>query len=253
MVIAGKTTLVTGAARGIGREIAVRLAREGAAVVVADVDKALGHHVVETIRAKGAAASFITADIAREGDVKGMVDHAAREFGCLDILVNNAGGYEQPVFPDASVAHWSTTLDLNLRGAMLAIHYAVRAMRSRGGVVVNIASSAGLGWAPHPAPEYAAAKAALMRLTASLAPLAERGIRVNCVCPHTVGTEAVQQAVAELSARGAELPAPLRDPFLEPEEVADAVVEFVRDERLAGHVMVCRGGESRRLLPTERA
>ena len=65
------------------------------------------------------------------------------------------------------------------------------------------------------------------------------------------GTEAVQQTVAELSARGAELPAPLRDPFLEPEEVADAVVAFVRDERLAGRVMVCRDGEPRRLLPTE--
>ena len=121
MVIAGKTALVTGAARGIGREIAVRLAREGAAVVVGDVDQALGHPVVETIRANGAAASFVAADITREGDVTGMVDHAAREFGSLDILVNNAGGYEQPVFPDASVAHWSTTLDLNLRGAMLAI------------------------------------------------------------------------------------------------------------------------------------
>jgi NAD(P)-dependent dehydrogenase (short-subunit alcohol dehydrogenase family) len=251
MEIAGKTALVTGAARGIGREIALRLAREGASVVVADVDQAVGHHVVETIRANGAAASFVAADITREGDVKAMLDHAAREFGRLDILVNNAGGYEQPVFPDAPVAHWSEALDLNLRGAMLAIHYAVRAMRSRGGVIVNIASSAGLGWAPHPGPEYAAAKAALMRLTASLAPLAERGIRVNCVCPHTVGTEAVRQTVAELSARGAELPAPLRDRFLEPEEVADAVVEFVRDERLAGRVMVCRGGESPRLLPTE--
>src|SRR6266508_1113962 len=251
MEIAGKTALVTGAARGIGREIALRLAREGASVVVADVDQAVGHRVVETIRANGAAASFVAADITREGDVKAMLDHAAREFGRLDILVNNAGGYEQPVFPDAPVAHWSGALDLNLRGAMLAIHYAVRAMRSRGGVIVNIASSAGLGWAPHPGPEYAAAKAALMRLTASPAPLAERGIRVNCVCPHTVGTEAVRQTVAELSARGAELPAPLRDRFLEQEEIADAVVEFVRDERLAGRVMVCRGGESRRLLPTE--
>src|SRR5205807_9111359 len=134
-----------------------------------------GHHVGERIPANGAAASFVAADITREDDVKAMVDCAAREFGRLDILVNNAGGYKQPVFPDASVAHWSETLDLNLRGAMLAIHYAVRAMRSRGGVIVNIASSGGLGWAPHPGPEYAAAKAALMRLTASLAPLAERG------------------------------------------------------------------------------
>ena len=219
-------------------------------MVVADVDEAAGQDVVAAIRASGTAASFVAADITYERDVKGMLDHAGRAFGRLDILVNNAGGYEQPVFPDASVEHWSRALDLNLRGAMLAIHYGVRAMETRGGAIVNIASSAGLGWAPHPGPEYAAAKAALMRLTASLAPLAERGIRVNCVSPHTVGTEAVHQTVAELSAKGAELPAPLQDPFLEPEEVADAVVEFVRDESLAGRVMICRGGEPRRLVPT---
>ncbi len=249
MEIAGKSALVTGAARGIGREIALRLARERAAVVVADVDESEGLRTIDIIRAAGANASFVPADVTRDDDVKAMVDHTERALGGLDILINNAGGYEQPVFPDAPVAHWSRTLDLNLRGAMLTIHHAVRAMAWRGGVIVNIASSAGLGLASHPGPEYAAAKAALMRLTAALAPLAERGVRVNCVCPHTVGTEAVRQTIAELTAAGEVLPAPLRDPLLEPEEVADAVVELVCDESLAGRVFVCRGSERRRLLP----
>jgi NAD(P)-dependent dehydrogenase (short-subunit alcohol dehydrogenase family) len=245
-----KAALVTGAARGIGRAIAVRLAREGARVVVADIDPADGHRSLDTIRATGAEASFVLADVRNEDEVRAMIDHALEVFGHLDILVNNAGGYDEPVFPGAPIEHWTAALDLNLRSAMLAIHHAVEAMAARGGAIVNIASSAGLGLAVHPGPEYAAAKAALMRLTACLAPLAERGIRVNCVCPHTVGTEAVRRTITELAAAGQELPAPLRDPLLEPEEVADAVIDFARDERLAGRVLVCRGGEARRLLGT---
>jgi len=250
MEIEGKTALVTGGAQGIGRAIALRLAREGAAVVVADIDKAEGHRSLDTIRATGAGASFVLADVRNEDDVRAMIDHTVGAFGHLDILVNNAGGYEEPVFPDAPVAHWTSALDLNLRSAMLAIHHAVGAMGARSGAIINVASSAGLGLAPHPGPEYAAAKSALMRLTACLAPLVERGIRVNCVCPHTVGTEAVRRTIAELTAAGQELPAPLRDPLLEPEQVADAVIELLRDERLAGRVIVCRGGEPRRLLST---
>src|SRR5688572_21497845 len=138
-----------------------------------------------------------------------MVETAERELGGLDILVNNAGGYDEPVFPDAPIAHWSRALDLNLRAVLLAIHAAVPILEARGGgAIVNIASSAGLGFAPYGGPEYAAAKAAVMRLTASLAWLADRGIRVNCVCPHTVATERVRRTIAELEAAGRPLPGP---------------------------------------------
>jgi NAD(P)-dependent dehydrogenase (short-subunit alcohol dehydrogenase family) len=248
--IAGKTALVTGAARGIGRAIAHGLAAERAGVLVVDLDAEAGQHVLDELRAGGAEARFLAADVTNEVDVAAMVAHVERELGGLDILVNNAGGYSEPVFPDAPVAHWSRTLDLNLRTVMLAVHYASRAM-ARGGAIVNIASTAGLGLAPHPGPEYAVAKAGVMRLTACLAPLAAQGIRVNCVCPHTVGTEAVRQTIAELTARGEELPAALRDEPLEPEDIADAVIELVRADELAGRVMLCRGGEPRRLLPND--
>jgi NAD(P)-dependent dehydrogenase (short-subunit alcohol dehydrogenase family) len=181
-----------------------------------------------------------------------MIAEAERLFGGVDILVNNAGGFDDPVFPDAPVEHWTRTLDLNLRAPMLGIHYAVPAMQKRGGgAIVNIASVAGLGLAPHPGPEYAVAKAGLMRLTACLAPLAERGIRVNCVCPYTVGTPAVRREIAELTAQGRELPPPLQATLIEPEEIADAVVELVRDETVAGRVMLCWGGQPRRLLPND--
>ena len=232
MEIRGKTAVVTGGARGIGQAIAERLADEGADVLVADLE----------------GADF-RADVTQERDVEQMIAEAERRLGGLEILVNNVGNYEEPVFPDAPIEHWTRTLDLNLRSVMLGIYFAVPAMAKRGGgAIVSIASTAGLGFAPHPGPEYAAAKSAVMRLTACLAPLAERGIRVNCVCPHTVATKAVRETVDELRRQGRELPWDLESVLLEPEEVAAAVVGLIQNESLAGRIMVCRGGEPPRLL-----
>jgi NAD(P)-dependent dehydrogenase (short-subunit alcohol dehydrogenase family) len=247
MDVAGKIAIVTGAGSGIGHVIALRLARDGATVVVNDIDEATGSQTVDEIAERGGTASFIRADVTSAPEVETMVGQA----GPLDILVNNAGGFPYPVFPEAPLEHWSQSFDLNLRSAMVATHFAVRAMEGRGGAIVNIASSAGLGLAPHPAPEYAVAKAGMMRLTACLAPLAEGGIRVNCVCPHTVATPAVRERIAELKADGEELPKPLQDVLLEPDEVADAVLDLIRDESMAGRVVVLVGGEEPRLLAAE--
>ncbi len=252
MEIRGRTAIVTGAARGIGRAIAARLAKGGAQILVVDLDERGGREVVEKLRASGADAASVAADVTVEEEVARMVETAVREFGGLDILVNNAGGYDEPVFPDAPVAHWSRALDLNLRSVMLAIHAAVPVLEARaGGAIVNIASSAGLGFSSYGGPEYAAAKAAVMRLTGSLAWLVDRGVRVNCVCPHTVGTESVRRTIAELEAAGKPLPQALRDELLEPDEVAAHVAMFVADDTLVGRVLVCRGGEPPRLLPVD--
>jgi NAD(P)-dependent dehydrogenase (short-subunit alcohol dehydrogenase family) len=245
--IGGRTAIVTGGARGIGRAISSRLAAEGARVLVVDRDEPEGRAAADEF-----GADFFSADVTKEADVQAMIGYAERRLGRLDILVNNAGGYDDPVFPLAPLEHWTRTLELNLIAVMLGIHYALPAMAG-GGAIVNVASSAGLGLAPHPGPEYAAAKAGVIRLTAALAPLADRRVRVNCVCPHTVATETVLATIAEAEARGAELPAPLRDELIEPGEIADAVVELVRDDDLAGRVMVCWGGKPRRLLPNEGA
>jgi NAD(P)-dependent dehydrogenase (short-subunit alcohol dehydrogenase family) len=234
--IRGKAAVVTGGSRGIGGAITERLTREGADVLVADLEEREG------------ATSF-GADVTRQDDVERMIAEAERRFGGLDILVNNVGNYEEPVFPDAPIEHWLRNLDLNLRSVMLGIHFGVRAMAKRGGgAIVSIASSAGLGFAPHPGPEYAAAKAGVMRLTACLAPLADRGIRVNCVCPHTVATEAVRETIVRLQTEGRPLTWDLEGVLLEPEDVAAAVVELIQDDTLAGRIMVCRGGEPSRLL-----
>jgi NAD(P)-dependent dehydrogenase (short-subunit alcohol dehydrogenase family) len=234
--LAGKVALVTGAAGGIGRALVDRLQREGAAVVRVDLHDA-----------------DLIADVTDPEAVEAMVRETEATYGGLDILVNNAGGYDEPVFPDAPVEHWSKTLDLNLRAVMLCTHAALPALERRGGgAIVNVASSAGLDFGPYEgAPEYAAAKAGVTRLTACLASLAERAIRVNCVCPHTVATPAVLATIGELERQGRELPSALRDAALAPEEVAEAVLRFVVEVEHAGRVVVLRGGEPPSMLPVD--
>ena len=147
MEIAGRVALVTGAGAGIGRATALRLAREGAAVAVADFDDGPGRETVGEIEAASGRAGFVHVDVAREPDVRAMVDFAVTTFGGLDILVNNAGIVVNPAFPEAEPEAWLRVLDVNLRGPMLGTYYAIRAMRDRGGgAIVNIASLAGVGF-----------------------------------------------------------------------------------------------------------
>jgi NAD(P)-dependent dehydrogenase (short-subunit alcohol dehydrogenase family) len=249
MRIEDKVALVTGAGgSGTGRAIARRLAQGGAAVVVSDVEEEGGAATVRDIESGGGRAAFVRADVTSEPDIEQMVAFAVRTFGGLDILVNNAGGTPRPHFPDAPVKHWSRTLDLSLRGPMLAIHYALPAMRERGGgAIVNISSVAGLGYAPHSSPEYSAGKAGLARLTATLAPLGERdNVRVNCVVPNWIGTEEV---LAEIAAMSPEERAEVPEELTAPEEIAELVVRLVEDESLAGRVFVWWTGEPPEPMP----
>jgi NAD(P)-dependent dehydrogenase (short-subunit alcohol dehydrogenase family) len=249
MEIRDRIAIVTGGGGGgTGRAIALRLAKAGAKVVVADIDHEAGAETVGQVEACGGTAVFVRADVTREDDVRRMIADAAEAYGGLDVLINNAGGTPEPHFPDAPVEHWSRYLDLNLRGPMLAIHYALEPMRRRGaGAIVSIASVAGFGFAPHSSPEYAAAKAGLIRLTATLAPLAESAnVRVNCVIPNWIGTDEVKSEIAAMSA---EERAQVPDELTPPEDIADAVARFVEDEAMAGRVLLWWSGEEPRLLP----
>jgi NAD(P)-dependent dehydrogenase (short-subunit alcohol dehydrogenase family) len=233
----GRVAIVTGAgAEGTGRAIAMALAHSGASVVVGDIDPIGGRETIARIEAVGARAAFVRADVRVRDDIRRLAGFAERDFGGLDILVNNAGNTSPPHFPDCPPDHWAATLDLNLRGPMFAIQVALEAMRRRGGgAIVNVSSVAGLGYGPHDSPEYAAAKAGLIRLTATLAPLAETdNIRVNCVVPHWIETEEVKREIAALSPfEQADVPR-----LLQPLEVADAVVGLVEDDTLAGRCLV---------------
>jgi NAD(P)-dependent dehydrogenase (short-subunit alcohol dehydrogenase family) len=244
MEIDGQLAIVTGAAAGAGREIALRLAGERATVVVADIDRSGGERTVHEIDARGGSARFLETDVRTPDDVRRLADAADG----VRILVNNAGGggHIEPHFPDAQPDDWGATLDLNLRGPMLATQMCLEPMwRNGGGVVVNIASTGGVGLGPHQSPEYAAAKAGLIRFTATLAGLRERmNVRVNCVVPDWIETERARDELARMTAaERATTPTPLP-----PHAVPDGVLAFIRDDALAGRVMLLMPGEAPRLL-----
>lgn len=282
MDIHGKVALVTGAGSGIGRASAQRLAREGAAVVAADVDEPGGSETVQQIMAavlprkdaafaradpslrSGQAPSLrsgqapravaFRADVAQEEDVRAMIAFAEETFGGLDILHNNAGIITRPPrWPDTDPEAWSRMLDINLRGVILGTQLALPALRRRGGgAIVNTASMAGVGWGYPPNPVYAASKGGVVLFTASLAPLKdEANIRVNCVCPGVVDTPMLRGAGegATDEERDAVAQRLRTVPILQPEEIADAVVELIRDDSLAGRAMWVRNGVPRELAP----
>jgi NAD(P)-dependent dehydrogenase (short-subunit alcohol dehydrogenase family) len=237
----GRNALVTGGAAGIGAAVAEALTRARADVVIADRDVTTGQATAERL-----GCAFLEADAGSLDGVHEMFEAVRRRWGPVDVLVNNAGGFARPTYPEASADHWLRTLDLNLRAVMIATQLAIDDLRSQGGgAIVNVSSVAGLGHAPHPSPEYSVAKAGVLRMTACLAPLREQaGVRVNCVCPDLVDTPSSRRERASMSAEQLAV----TPPAIPPEEIADAVLHLVLDERLAGRAMVCRHKEPRRVL-----
>jgi NAD(P)-dependent dehydrogenase (short-subunit alcohol dehydrogenase family) len=232
--LAQRVAVVTGAGAGIGRAVAEALAAEGARLVLCDVDPAAAS------LASGLGATFVAADVRIEIELEQVFAVAEELHGGVDLLVNNAGGREPPAFPESPVTNWTGVLDLNLRAPMLAMQLAIASMRRRGGgAIVNVGSSAGVGLGPHAMPDYAAAKAGLLRLTGALAPLAAEGIRVSCVCPGMVDTPASRRSRERMSAEErAALPT-----VIAAEDVARLVVELLADEGAGGRVVVWESGD----------
>jgi NAD(P)-dependent dehydrogenase (short-subunit alcohol dehydrogenase family) len=224
MNIQGKVAVITGGGSGIGR---------ATAIVIADVDEAGARETAARIEHAGGAAVHLRADVTKPGDAQRMLALAEERFGGLDILFNNAGVTTgQPGFPQAGVEQWQRVLDVNLRAVVLGTQLALPALRRRGGgVIVHTASMAAFVGFP-PDPVYAATKAAVVIFTHSMAPLAAENIRVNCVCPGVVNTPMLQRGRAS-----GETVLPADIPLLEPEEIADAVVELITDDTVAGRAL----------------
>ena len=199
MELADKVAIVTGGGAGLGQFLAFGLAEAGAGVVIADLDRAAAEETAGQVKARGAPATAVAGDIREPGAPERLIA-AAGELGGPHILINNAGGWTTggSQYPVAPPEAWGATLDLNLRIPMLLSQLALTPMsRLGGGAIVNVASSAALGFAGYGSPEYGATKAALIRFTATLAGLPEsHGVRMTCVVPGWVGLQRAHEEVA---------------------------------------------------------
>ncbi|HEX4777155.1 MAG TPA: SDR family NAD(P)-dependent oxidoreductase, partial [Acidimicrobiia bacterium] len=202
--LAGRTAIVTGAANGIGRAIAERIAKEGAAVVVADVADA-GAGVVAAIESAGGRAAFVRTDVTVEDDLRRLVDEAVARFGGVDALVNDAGVGAFVPFEELTPETWDRIHGVNLRAVYRSCQLALPHLVAGGGAIVNVASQSGLvGQAMNEA--YCASKGGVVLFTRALArELGPRGVRVNCVCPGGVETAMLDGFLAVVGTTPAEL------------------------------------------------
>src|SRR5215207_9518020 len=193
MRLENKVALITGAGSGIGIESARLFAREGARVVVVDMDDAGGAAVVAEIEAAGGAAVYVHADVSKAADAEGMVRAAEESFSRLDVLFNNAG-ISHPKDDDAVATEedvWDLTMNVNLKGVFLGCKYGIPALRrAGGGSIINTASFVAVLGAATPQLAYTASKGGVLAMTRELATLhARENIRVNALCPGPLRTE----------------------------------------------------------------
>jgi NAD(P)-dependent dehydrogenase (short-subunit alcohol dehydrogenase family) len=186
----GRVALVTGAASGIGRATAIRLAQEGAAVVVTDIQVEAGEATVASLHEAGAKAAFVRHDVTSEQDWEAAVAAAVGEFGGLDVLVNNAGMGDIKPLEDTTLEEWQRTVDIDQTGVFLGMKAAAAALKASGrGSVVNISSIFGTSGGFGTSPAYHAAKGAVRTLTKNVAlHWATEGVRVNSIHPGFIET-----------------------------------------------------------------
>jgi meso-butanediol dehydrogenase/(S,S)-butanediol dehydrogenase/diacetyl reductase len=239
----GRVAFVTGAAHGIGRAIALRLAREGASVTAADLDVQAAERVADEVAGSGGSAFAVGCDVTRRASVDAAVAASIERFGRLDVLVNTAGGdAPEPPFPEADDDLWRRQLDLNLSGAVRCIRAALPHLLASpaGGNVVTIGSVNGLSaFGSYP---YSAAKAGLQILTKNLAAeYGRRGLRFNLVAPGTVRTRVWDDQPGALDRLATLYPL---GRVGEPEDIAAAVAFLASDDAawITGTTLPVEGG-----------
>lgn len=245
LALAGKSTIVTGASRGIGRAIAVLFGRLGARVAVNYVrNEAAARETVDAVRTAGGDAFAVHADVSQPEAAERLVDAAVERFGALDVLVVNHGIWKRASIDAMTPEQWDEILNVNLRGAYAVCHHAARHMiPRRSGAIVTIASTSGQRGEAHYS-HYSATKGALISFTKSLAAeLAPHGIRVNGVAPGWVMTDMSRETLEGPEGAAAVRPIPLGRPG-RPEEIAGPVA-FLASELASyvyGEILSVNGG-----------
>lgn len=243
----GKVAVITGAASGIGEATARVFAREGARLVMGDIQDAEGFALAEEL-----GKSYLRCDVTKEDEVRALVDHAISKYGVLDVMMNNAGILGARASIDKiDLEEFRTTLDVLVQGSFLGLKHAARVMKPReSGSIINVASTAGVsgGFGPH---AYSAAKHAIVGLTKNVAAeLCRFGIRVNCVAPSAVKTPLAAyaylgdpEALSDLESRLLEN-SPLKDRPGLATDVANAALFLASDESgyTNGHTLAVDAG-----------
>jgi NAD(P)-dependent dehydrogenase (short-subunit alcohol dehydrogenase family) len=246
--LAGKVALVTGAGNGMGREVSLLFAREGARVVVADFAEDGGNSTVDAVRDAGGDATFVRVDVADDDQVQKMVAATMRAYGSLHVLYNNAG-----IFPadDGGLTEtpeptWDHVMDVNLKGVWLGCKHGVPAMLdSGGGVIVNVASFVALMGAATAQIAYTASKGGVLALTREIAvEYARRGIRANALCPGPIDTPMLAELLSDPERRARRLVHIPMGRLGRAEELARAGLFLASDDSsfMTGAALVVDGG-----------
>jgi NAD(P)-dependent dehydrogenase (short-subunit alcohol dehydrogenase family) len=248
MRLANKVAIITGGGSGIGRETTLLFAKEGASLLVADVNEQGGKEVVQEVETSGGKASFVRVDVSNEADVRKMVHAAEATFGRLDVIMNNAG-----IFPDAdgsvtdtSEETWDLVMNINLKGVFFGCKHAIPAMlRTGGGSIVNIASFVALMGAAVPQIAYTASKGAVLSMTREIAvEFARKNIRANALCPGPVETPLLNAILSDPVKRQRRLVHIPPGRFARAQEIAQAALFLASDESsfVNGTAFVVDGG-----------
>ncbi len=245
MRLKDKVCVVTGAAQGIGEACALRFAREGAKIVVSDIQDGKGEGVAAAIRNEGGEAMYFACDVSKKSDCDDLIQAAVDAYGQVDVMLANAAILVAKDFLDLTEDDWTKTLDVNLSGFFYAGQAAARQMVKQGsGAIINMSSINAVVAIPSALP-YTVCKGGVLQLTKAMAlSLAPHGIRVNAVGPGTIATEMGKTMMANDAARRRVLSrTPLGRPG-EPDEIASVCVFLASEDAsyVTGETVYCDGG-----------
>jgi len=248
MRLADKVALITGGSSGIGKESAMLFSREGAKIVIADVNDEAGEQVAQLLQKTGGDAVYVHADVSKSADCQQMIERAESSFGKLNVLFNNAGvmlgddGDSQATSEEI----WDATMNINAKGVFLGCKFGIPALqRAGGGAIVNTASFVAVMGAATPQVAYTASKGAVLAMTRELSTIhARQGIRVNALCPGPLRTELLMNFLDTEEKKQRRLVHVPVGRFGEAKEMAQAALFLASDESsyLTGSTFLVDGG-----------